>query len=175
MTRLAAALLAAAVAAGGFRAAAQTPPPPARAPATPPFTFTESAGRAIRALWDESVAAGAERAACLGATVRDGTVLVSRVLALPPEAADSMGISATASIERCGPPEWSGTVHTHIAIYRDSLPSRRFSGQDRVVQRLWYERWHADGVFCVVYSARDANCEADGVVGGIRSRPRLVR
>jgi hypothetical protein len=27
----------------------------------------------------------------------------------------------------------------------------------------------------VVYSARDAHCEADGVVGGLRSRPLIVR
>ena len=141
----------------------------------PVFTFTPDAGRAIRALWDESVASQAERAACLGATVRDGAVQVSRVLPLPPGEADSMGISATASIERCGPPEWSGTVHTHVALYTGDSPSKRFSGQDRVVMRMWYDRWRADGVFCVVYSERDAHCEADGVVGGLRSRPRIVR
>ncbi len=139
------------------------------------FRFSPEAGRALRALWDASIAARAERAACLGATVRDGTVLVSRVLPLEPDAADSMGISATASIDRCGPPEWSGTVHTHVALYTEDRPSTRFSGQDRVVMRMWYDRWHADGVFCVVYSERDAHCEADGVVGGLRSRPRLVQ
>ena len=42
-----------------------------------------------------------------------------------------MGISATRSVEQCGPPEWSGTVHTHIALYTDDLPSTRFSAQDR--------------------------------------------
>ena len=99
---------------------------------------------------------------------------VTRVLALPPDAADSMGISARASIERCGPPEWAGTVHTHVALYNERGPSRRFSGQDRTVMRMWYDRWRADGVFCVVYSERDAHCEADGVVGGLRSRPRMV-
>jgi hypothetical protein len=155
-------------------AGAQTTPRPP-APAAGGFTFTPEAGRAIRALWEESMGAQAERVACLGATVRDGTVLVSRVLPLPPEAADSMGVSATSAIERCGPPEWAGTVHTHVALYSAEGPSRRFSGQDRVVMRMWYDRWRADGVFCVVYSERDANCEADGAVGGLRSRPRLVR
>ena len=140
-----------------------------------PFSFSPEAGRAIRALWEESVAARAERVACLGATVEGGRVLVSRVLPLAPDAADSMGVSAVSSVERCGPPEWSGTVHTHVAGYRNDEPSRRFSGQDRVAMRMWYERWRADGVFCVVYSERDANCEADGVVGGLRSRPRMVR
>lgn len=136
----------------------------------PPFRFSAEAGTAVRALWDESVAAQAERVACLGATVEDGVVHVARVLPLAPDEADSMGISATSSIERCGPPEWAGTVHTHVAEYDERGPSRRFSGQDRTVMRMWYERWHADGVFCVVYSGRDAHCEADGVVGGLRSR-----
>lgn len=159
---------------GAGLAPAQTTPRP-EAPAPAVFSFTPEAGRVLRALWEESVAAQAERVACLGATVRDGAVLVSRVLPLPPEAADSMGISAEGSIERCGPPEWAGTVHTHIALYSEAGPSRRFSGQDRIAMRMWYDRWRADGVFCVVYSERDAHCEADGVVGGLRSRPRLVR
>jgi hypothetical protein len=30
-------------------------------------------------------------------------------------------------------------------------------------------------VFCLVYTASEAHCEADGVVGGLRSRPRMVR
>jgi hypothetical protein len=92
-----------------------------------------------------------------------------------PEEADSLGISARASVEQCGPPEWSGTAHTHIALYTDDLPSSKFSGQDRIAMRLWYDRWHADGVFCVVYSHEKAHCEADGVVGGLRSRPRVIR
>jgi hypothetical protein len=79
-----------------------------------------------------------------------------------------MGISALASVEQCGPPKWSGTVHTHIALYSDNSPSTRFSGQDRVAMRLWYDRWQSDGVFCLIYSNRDAHCEADGVVGGMR-------
>ncbi len=171
MRRPAAALLALAL--GGSPAAAQDGAGGAPAPAR--FSFTPEAGQAIRALWEQSVAAKAERVACLGATVRDGTALVSRVMPLPPEAADSLGISAVGSIERCGPPEWSGTIHTHVALYAEDRPSRRFSGQDRVVMRMWYDRWHADGVFCVVFSEREANCEADGVVGGMRSRPHLVR
>jgi hypothetical protein len=102
-------------------------------------------------------------------------VFVDRILALAPGEADSMSSSATASVERCGPPEWQGTVHSHVALYTDSLPSKRFSAQDRGVMRQWYGRWNADGVFCLIYSARDAHCEADGVVGGLRSRPAIVR
>jgi hypothetical protein len=143
-------------------------------PSAATFRFTPEAGQALRGMWDASVTAGEERVACLGARVSGDTVLVSRVLLLPPEEADSMGVSARSSIERCGPPEWSGTVHTHVALYTDDGPSMRFSGQDRVVQSLWYQRWHADGVFCLIYSERDAHCEADGVVGGLRSRSRRV-
>jgi hypothetical protein len=139
------------------------------------FIFSREAGLGLRSLWEESVAAKQERVACLGATVRHDSVFVSRILALVPQEADSMSIGSAASIERCGPPTWAGTVHTHVALYTDDLPSKRFSAQDRGVMRQWYERWHADGVFCLVYSPRDAHCEADGVVGGMRSRPTIVR
>jgi hypothetical protein len=150
-------------------AAAQDPPSAAQ------FRFQPEAGTALRSLWEESVAARQERVACLAADIRGDTVFVHRILRIEPDAADSMGISALASVERCGPPEWDGTVHTHVALYTDDSPSRRFSGQDRSVMRMWYDRWHADGVFCVVHSKRSAHCEADGVVGGLRSRPRVVR
>jgi len=150
-------------------AAAQAPPSQAS------FRFSPEAGGTLRALWDESVAAHEERVACLAADIRGDSVFVNRILRVEPDAADSMGISATASIEQCGPPEWDGTVHTHVSLYTEDGPSRRFSGQDRVVMRMWYDRWHSDGVFCVVYSPRSAHCEADGVVGGLRSRPRVVR
>ena len=144
-----------------------------RSPA--PFRFSREVGLGLRALWQASLAAREERVACLASSIRNDTVFVSRVAALEPEEADSLGISATASVEQCGPPEWSGTAHTHIALYTDDRPSTRFSAQDRIAMRLWYDRWHADGVFCVVWSERDAHCEADGVVGGMRSRPRIVR
>jgi hypothetical protein len=144
-------------------------------PAPPAFRFARDAGQALATLWRSSFAAKEERVACLAASIRNDTVFVSRILALDPVEADSMGISSTASVERCGPPEWAGTVHTHVAMYTDSLPSTRFSAQDRGVMHMWYQRWHADGVFCLVYSERDAHCEADGVVGGMRSPPRVVR
>ena len=139
------------------------------------FRFSREAGAALSALWQASLAAREERVACLASTIRNDTVFVSRVDPLEPADADSMGISATASIERCGPPDWSGTVHSHIALYTDDQPSTRFSAQDRTAMRLWYDRWHADGVFCLIYSAHDAHCEADGVVGGMRTRPQIVR
>jgi hypothetical protein len=138
------------------------------------FRFSHEAGVGLQSLWQASLAAKQERVACLASTIRNDTVIVTGIEALEPEDADSLGISATASVEQCGPPEWSGTVHTHIALYTDSLPSTRFSAQDRTAMRLWYDRWHSDGVFCLIYSRQDAHCEADGVVGGMRSQPRVV-
>ena len=121
------------------------------------------------------MAAQQERVACLGAEVRNDSVFVVRLLPLQSAGADSMAIGSDESIERCGPPEWSGTVHSHVAEYSNGLPSTTFSAQDRGVMRRWYQRWRVNGVFCVVYSRRNAHCEADGVVGGIRSRPTLSR
>jgi hypothetical protein len=144
-------------------------------PSQPTFRFSREAGAVLGELWEASVAAKAERAACLASTISHDTVFVSRAQAVLAEEADSMGISATASVEQCGPPEWSGTAHTHIALYTDDLPSTRFSAQDRTAMRMWYDRWHADGVFCLLYSRENAHCEADGVVGGLRSRPRFLQ
>jgi hypothetical protein len=141
----------------------------------PAFRFSREAGSALRAMWEASVAAREERVACLASTIRNDTVFVTQVQALDAEDADSLGISALASVDECGPPRWSGTVHTHIALYTDDLPSTRFSAQDRIAMRLWYDRWQSDGVFCLIYSREHAHCEADGVVGGLRSRPRVVR
>ena len=155
--------------------AAAAGPAPAQSATGPTFRFTREAGMALRDLWRESLAVREERVACLASTIRNDTVWVNRINPVESEAADSLGIGASASVEQCGPPEWSGTVHTHIALYTDDLPSTKFSAQDRIAMRLWYDRWHADGVFCVVYSQEYAHCEADGVVGGLRSRPRVVR
>ena len=143
--------------------------------AMPAFRFSPEAGRALRSLWEASVAAQQERVACLAAEVRNDSVFVVRLLPLEPAGADSMAIASDESVTRCGPPEWSGTVHSHVAEYSNGLPSTTFSAQDRGVMRRWYERWRANGVFCVVYSRRNAHCEADGVVGGIRSRPTITR
>ena len=151
-----------------------TPDDSVHAAPQPAFRFAPEAGLGLRALWEQSVSAKQERVACLGTTIRNDTVFVERILALDAREADSMSIASTASVERCGPPEWQGTVHTHVALY-DDAPSKRFSAQDRGVMRQWYARWNADGVFCLVYSARDAHCEADGVIGGLRSKPVLVR
>lgn len=142
--------------------------------ASPTFRFAPEAGRTLRSLWEASVAAQQERVACLSAEVRHDSVFVVRILPLE-VSGDSTTIASDESIERCGPPAWSGTVHSHVAEYSDGLPSTTFSAQDRGVMRRWYQRWHTDGVFCVVYSRRDAHCEADGVIGGIHSQPSVTR
>src|SRR4051812_20288158 len=68
---------------------------------------------ALRALWQASVGARAERVACLASIVDGDTLRITRVSPLT-AGADSLAVSAGSSIELCGPPEWQGTVHTHI-------------------------------------------------------------
>ena len=129
------------------------------------------ARQALHAVWQSSVAAGAERAACIGGDQEGNVAHITRVLALQPSAADSMGVAASVSIERCGPPNWFGTAHTHIALYDGQHPYPTFSGADRGVMGLWLERWAADGIFCVLYSAAAAHCEAAGAAGSLVAGP----
>lgn len=99
--------------------------------------------------------------ACLAGSIDDDTVYISRVLSLDTPPADSLGISAASSLEDCGPPEWRGTVHTHVAL-RNGLPYSLFSGADRGVMMLWWRRWNVDGIFCLLYSANEVICEIEG-------------
>lgn len=135
------------------------------------FEIAADARQALRALWDSSVAVAAERAACIGGERAGGVALITRVLPLESSAADSMGVSASASIERCGPPAWFGTAHTHIAHRRGERPYAAFSGADRGVMRLWLRRWSADGVFCLLYSPSEAHCETEGDSGSLIAGP----
>ena len=73
--------------------------------------------------------------------------------------ADSLQATAGASLEECRPPEWLGTVHTHVARI-DGRPYVTFSGSDRAVMAAWHRQWQVDGVFCVLYDDRRAHCEA---------------
>jgi hypothetical protein len=128
------------------------------------FRFEPDAQTELRRLWVASSGTKAERVACLAGEIRHDTVHVTRILPLPGWA-DSLGVSARQSLETCGPPRWQGTVHTHVALYDGSRPYARFSGADRGVNRLWWRRWNAEGMFCVLYSATDAYCEIDGPAG----------
>ena len=128
-------------------------------PAQPVWVFSPAAGAAIRSLWDLSTAVHQERVACLAGSIGLDTVLILAARALEPSEADSLTVGAASSLDECGPPEWIGTIHTHIQSTDDPSPSSRFSGQDRVVISLWASRWRRPGAFCVAYGPREAHCE----------------
>jgi hypothetical protein len=137
-----------------------------RVPST--FRFEADARPELHRLWDSSSAAMAERVACLAATIEGDTVRISRVLPLMTGPADSLGISAAASLDECGPPQWRGTVHTHVALLRDGRsPYSLFSGADRGVMMLWWQRWKVDGIFCLLYSSEEVICEIEGPRGAV--------
>jgi hypothetical protein len=116
---------------------------------------------ALRALWHASVAARAERVACLASVVDGDTLRITRVNPLT-AGADSLAVSAGSSIELCGPPEWQGTVHTHIALAEGQRAPAQFSGADRGVMLMWWQHWKMDGTFCLLYAEDEAHCEIDG-------------
>ncbi|HET6798727.1 MAG TPA: hypothetical protein VFH40_16345 [Gemmatimonadales bacterium] len=131
-------------------------------PAPRVFHFIPGAGVLLHRLWDGSVSAKSEQVACLSAKIEGDTVQIYDVLPLSPSRSDSMGVSAGASLEACGPPNWLGTVHTHVAL-RDGLqPYSLFSGADRGVMMMWWRRWGVDGLFCLLYSDKDVICEIQG-------------
>ena len=110
-------------------------------------------------LWRTSSAANEERVACIGGH-RHGTVtFITKVERVAELLADSSNASAAASIRQCKPPEWLGTVHTHIVQF-GGQPYVTFSAPDRGVIREWHKLWKVDGVFCVIYDERHAYCEA---------------
>jgi hypothetical protein len=123
------------------------------------FHFSAEASHSLRALWQISVNAGQERVACIGGHSENGVAYITRVQGLVPSGADSMYVSAITSLEQCAPPEWLGTVHTHIAHY-EGRPYVVFSRNDRMVMLMWRRHWHQPGVFCILYSDWEATCEA---------------
>jgi hypothetical protein len=125
------------------------------------FAVAPDAQVGLRALWKASLEARAERVACLASTLDGDTLRITRVLALA-GGADSLAVSAQASLEMCGPPEWQGTVHTHVALSDGQRPYRIFSGADRGIMLMWWQRWKADGTFCLLYAENEAHCEIDG-------------
>jgi hypothetical protein len=125
------------------------------------LTVAPDAQAALRALWQASVSARAERVACLASIVDDDTLRITRVSPLT-AGADSLAVSAGSSIELCGPPEWQGTVHTHIALAEGQRAHAQFSGADRGVMLMWWQHWKMDGTFCLLYAENEAHCEIDG-------------
>jgi hypothetical protein len=129
---------------------------PARVDAN--FHFDSRARISLQALWRTSDASKQERVACIGGYQHADTTYITRV-GLVSADADSLQATAGASLRECRPPEWLGTVHTHVARI-DGHPYVTFSGSDRAVMAVWHRQWQADGVFCVLYDDRRAHCEA---------------
>lgn len=124
----------------------------------PTWVIDSTAGPVLRQLWRESVAARAERVACLGGTIGPDTVWITAAAPVA-TTADSLGAGAEASLAQCAPPRWIGTVHTHIRSTDDSEPVARFSPGDRAVMSAWVERWGRKGAFCLLHSPKAAHCE----------------
>lgn len=131
-----------------------------------PIRISPGARAALHALWTASLEARAERVACLGGRVDTGAgagagagaVFITAVRPVAASGADSADVSALSSLRECGPPRWFGTVHTHIAKFA-GRPYFIFSAPDRYVMMLWQQRWKQDGVFCILYTDTEANCE----------------
>jgi hypothetical protein len=119
------------------------------------------AREALRQLWAVSVTARAERVACLASVVDGDTLRLTGIEPLS-AGADSAAVSAALSLERCGPPNWQGTVHTHIPLAEGRRANALFSGADRGVMLMWWQRWKTDGTFCLLYAQDEAHCEIDG-------------
>ena len=103
------------------------------------FRFDPSAQAELRRLWVESTGARTERVACLAGQIVSDTVRVTRILPLT-DWADSLAVSAQQSLDECGPPQWQGTVHTHVAVHGGGEPYSRFSGADRNCRRCFRSR-----------------------------------
>lgn len=125
------------------------------------LVLTSEAGAGMHQLWNASVAARAEQVACLASVVEGDTLRITRIQPLA-GGADSLAVWAQASLEACGPPLWQGTVHTHIALTASQRPYALFSGADRGVMLMWWQRWKTDGTFCLLYAPDKAHCEIDG-------------
>jgi len=131
------------------------------------FQFEGEARSDLHRLWEQSVESKAERVACLAASIERDTVRITRVLGLDPGRADSLGISAGTSLETCGPPNWKGTVHTHVALREGRYPYSLFSGADRGIMMMWWQRWSEDGIFCLLYTRDEVICEIEGPRGAV--------
>ncbi|HEU4642302.1 MAG TPA: hypothetical protein VFS44_07580 [Gemmatimonadaceae bacterium] len=128
-------------------------------PGADAFHFSPAARTALQQLWNTSIDAKQERVACIGGRAENGRVDITTIEPIAAPRADSANISAKTSLRECAPPHWFGTVHTHIAKFAGQ-PYIIFSAPDRLVMDMWRQRWHQDGVFCILFSETEANCEA---------------
>jgi hypothetical protein len=113
---------------------------------------------ALQQLGAASLTARREQVACLGGSISPDSVIVNRIKLLN-EPSDSLTASAGLSLATCAPPEWMGTVHSHVRSTDDEAPATRFSPGDRAVMSEWTTRWGGRGAFCLVYSERNMHCE----------------
>jgi hypothetical protein len=125
----------------------------------PAWVIDPPAKDSLGRLWAESISANREHVGCLGGTLGPDTVRVERVILLDAAPGDSLNAPAELSLATCAPPQWIGTVHTHVRSTDDPSPAPRFSGGDRVVMSVWSGKWRSRGAFCVLYSDRGAHCE----------------
>jgi hypothetical protein len=123
-------------------------------------------------LWRASLAAREERVACLGGRIVQDTAHVERWRPVTTAPGDSIAVSAEASLEECRPPEWFGTVHTHVPLHETDPIYSNFSGSDHGVMLTWVARWRANGVFCILFTEADARCQVEGIEG-ISVVPRM--
>lgn len=129
------------------------------------FVVEETSREVLQSLWVESVEANQERVACISGYLDGDLFHITRAQRVPTEKADSLRVTPGPSLENCGPPEWIGTVHTHIALFR-GRPFSTLSPSDRAVMGLWRDRWGLPGAFCVLYSPAEAYCEYGEELGG---------
>jgi hypothetical protein len=125
----------------------------------PTWIIEAPARPALSALWKRSVAARAERVACIGGRVGKDTVWITSAEPVRASGADSLTAEGEPSLAQCGPPRWIGTVHTHVRSTDDPEPTGRFSPGDRAQMSAWVSRWGRPGAFCVLHSAEGAHCE----------------
>ncbi len=85
---------------------------------------------ALQELWATSLTMRREQVACLGGTVGPDSVVVTRIKPVN-EPSDSLNASAQISLATCAPPEWIGTVHSHVRSTDAAAPASRFSPEDR--------------------------------------------
>lgn len=138
-------------------------------PAPPPrphdVVLQPEASPALHELWRLSLAAREERVACVGGRIESDTAFAERLKPLPTSTGDSLAVSAEGSLEECNPPEWFGTVHTHVPL-RDTDPIySNFSGSDHGVMLTWVRQWRTSGVFCILFSESGARCQVEGIEG----------
>lgn len=129
------------------------------------FGFAAPAREVLQLLWQASVDVRQERVACIGGYQRNGVTYITRAGPLPASRAGLRSIAADESLRQCGPPDWFGTVHTHVVTFGGHAYVT-FSANDRQVMFLWRRTWQIEGVFCVLYSGQQAHCEGDSGVFG---------